>query len=72
MNKNINVNELQAKISGILKEVQNGTVYEVMRYSEPVAVVLAYDQYLRMKGECHHCIEELKQIAKHLKKKKEK
>lgn len=64
--KNINVNELQAQISGILKEVQNDTVYEVVRYSKPTAVVLSHRHYLQLKGECRRCISELKQIADHL------
>lgn len=64
MNKNINVNELQAKISEVLKDVQKGHAYEVMRYSEPVAVVLAYDDYLKLRGECRRCVQDLRKIAK--------
>jgi len=62
-NKTINVNELQAKISSIIKEAQSGVTFEVMRYSEPVAVVLSYADYLKLKGECKYCIQELKSIA---------
>ena len=64
MNKNINVNELQSDISKILKDVQEGNVYEVMRYSEPVAVVLSYREYLTLKGECKRCVIDLRKIAK--------
>lgn len=64
MNKTINVNELQAKISTILNEVQDGITYEVMRYSKPVAVVLAYEDYLDLRGECKRCVEDLRKIAK--------
>ena len=62
--KTINVNELQSQVSSILKEVQNDTVYEVMRYSEPIAVVVSYEKYLTLKGECKRCIEDLRKLVK--------
>jgi len=62
-NKNVNVNELQANISSILKEVQKGEVYEVMRYSDPVAVVIPYHEYLKLKGECKRCVEDLRKLV---------
>jgi len=62
--KTVNVNELQSKVSGILKDVQTDTVYEVMRYSEPIAVVLSYEKYLNLKGECKRCIEDLRKLVK--------
>lgn len=61
--KTINVNELQSQISSVLKEVQSDTVYEVMRYSDPIAVVLSYKDYTVLKGDCKQCIKELKGIA---------
>ena len=61
--KTINVNELQAKISQILQEVQKNTIYEVMRYSEPIAVVLSYGDFVKMRGECKRCVEDLRKIA---------
>ena len=61
--KTINVNELQAKISSILKEVQKNTIYEVIRYSDPIAVVLSYEDYVRLRGECKRCVEDLRKIA---------
>jgi prevent-host-death family protein len=63
-NKNINVNELQSQISKVLKDVQAGEVYEVMRYSEPIAVVVSYEKYLTSKGECKRCIEDLRKLVK--------
>lgn len=60
--KNVNVNELQSKISSILKDVQKDTVYEVMRYSEPIAVVMSYEDYLKSRGECRRCVEDLRKI----------
>lgn len=68
MSKTINVNELQAKISTILNEVKNGEIYEVMRYSEPIAVVLPYGDFLKLRGECKRCVEDLRKIAKKVKK----
>lgn len=66
--KTINVNELQSQVSSILKEVQDDTIFEVMRYSEPVAVVLSYEKYLNLKGECRQCVQKLTNIADSLKK----
>lgn len=63
MNKMVNVNELQAQVSGILHEVEKGEIYQVMRYSKPIAVVLSYDDYLRLRGECKRCVEDLRKIA---------
>lgn len=64
MNKNINVYKLQANISKILKETEKGEVYEVMRYSKPIAVLVSYKNYLKLKGECKHCIEDLRKLIK--------
>jgi len=64
MSKTINVNELQAQISKVLQDVQDGETYEVMRYSEPFAVVVSYENYLKLRGECKRCIEDLRKIVK--------
>jgi len=63
VNKTINVNELQANISKVLKEASKGETFEVMRYSEPVAVVLSYEDYLKLKGECKRCIQDLRRLV---------
>ena len=63
-NKTINVNELQSNISEVLQKVQKGEIYEVMRYSEPIAVVLSFEDYLKLRGECKRCIDDLRGIAK--------
>jgi len=63
-NQSVNVNELQSQISSILHRVRKGQIYEVMRYSEPIAVVLSYQDYLKMRGECKRCVEDLRKIAK--------
>jgi len=64
MAKIININELQAKISEVLHAVEKGEIYEVMRYSKPIAMVLSYEDYLRLRGECKRCVEDLRKIAK--------
>lgn len=66
--KTINVNELQSNISAVLKDVQKGEAYEVMRYSEPIAVVLSYSDFLKLRGECKRCVEDLRKIAGDIKK----
>jgi len=62
--KNVNVNELQSNISEILREVEKGEIYEVMRYSKPIAMVLSYEDFLKLRGECKRCVEDLRKIAK--------
>ena len=70
MSQTINVNELQANISEVLQKVQNGETFEVMRYSKPIAVVLSYDEYLDLRGECKRCVEDLRKIARRVDTKK--
>jgi prevent-host-death family protein len=69
--KNININEFQSAISKIIKSVEKGDDYEVIRYSKPVAVVLSSKKYEKMlqelielKGSCRHCVEEFKRLKK--------
>ncbi|MCL5407516.1 MAG: type II toxin-antitoxin system prevent-host-death family antitoxin [Patescibacteria group bacterium] len=64
MNQTININELQSNISEVVQKVQNGEIFEVMRYSKPVAVLLSYDDFLSLRGECKRCVEDLRKIAK--------
>ncbi len=63
-NKSINIYNMQANISKTLKEVEKGSVYEIMRYSKPIAVVISYKNYLKLKGECKVCIEDLRKLLK--------
>ena len=64
--KNINVNELQNEISKVLKEVEDGEVFEVVRYSKPVAYLISQKEYEEFKsGEnCKKCVTELRQLVK--------
>lgn len=65
--KNTNVNELQAKLSKVVADVQDGDVYEISRYSKPIAVLLSYEDYLKLRGDCHRCVQDLRKIAKEMK-----
>jgi len=63
--KNINVNELQNKISQVIREVESGEVFEVSRYSKPVAYLVPQKEYeSAVSGEgCKKCVAELRQLA---------
>ncbi|EKD56596.1 MAG: hypothetical protein ACD_58C00139G0006 [uncultured bacterium] len=62
-NKTINISQLQAEASQVIKEVSvDGQIYEVMRYSEPAAVIIPFKEYEKLRGGCHKCVEEIKQI----------
>ena len=68
--KNININELQNKISSVMKEVESGEVFEVSRYSKPVAYLVPKDDYEEAisGGGCKACMADLRKIAKEIKK----
>lgn len=59
----INVHELQAKASQVVKDASEGTVFEIVRYSQPQAVIIPYKGYEKLKGSCHKCVEEIKTIV---------
>lgn len=64
-NKTINVNQLQSKASQVIKEVsEDGQIYEVMRYSEPSAVIIPFKEYEKLRGGCHKCVEEIREMIK--------
>lgn len=67
--KSININELQSKISRIMKDVEKGEVYEVMRYSRPVAVIFPKNQYKENSKKCEECIADFRRIADFIKEK---
>jgi len=63
----ITTNKLQANISKIIKEVENGAKYQVMRYSQPIAVLISRDYYdqiseelIELKTACNSCIQALR------------
>lgn len=68
--KNINVNELQNQISKIMREVETGEVYQVSRYSKPVAYLVPQGEYeSAVSGQgCKACMTDLRKIAKKIEK----
>ncbi|MDD5731859.1 MAG: type II toxin-antitoxin system Phd/YefM family antitoxin [Patescibacteria group bacterium] len=65
--KSININELQSQISKIIKSVEKGEDFEVIRYSKPVAVVIGSKKWEKLqvelnelKGSCRKCVDEFK------------
>jgi len=67
--KNINVNELQNQISKIMREVESGEVYQVSRYSKPVAYLMPKKEFeATVSGSgCKACMADLRKIAKKIK-----
>jgi len=66
--KTININELQAQISRVIRSVEGGETYEVMRYSRPVAVIVPKQEHKTGKSECGLCQEKLDRIIGKLEK----
>ena len=67
--QSVAIYNLQKDISAMIKKVEKGAVFEVMRYSKPVAVLLSIKEYERIcAGEdCKKCVTELREIAKTVK-----
>lgn len=63
--KNINVNELQNNISKVLKNVENGEVFEVIRYSKPVAYLISKSDFdkIAKNSDCKKCVDDLRKIV---------
>lgn len=61
MNKinTISIHELQAKASKVIKDVEQGKTYRVMRYSHPTAVIVSEQEYQCLSGECRGCVQDL-------------
>jgi prevent-host-death family protein len=75
--KSININELQSNLSGVIKLVEKGDDFEVVRYSKTVAVVLSSKKYeqitqelIELKSSCRHCVSEFVKAKSKLKIKK--
>ena len=66
--KSITINKLQSEISKVVKDVEAGEVYQVMRYSKPLAYLVSKDGYERLKSHenCKACMEDLRKITKKL------
>lgn len=67
--KSITINKLQTEISRVMREVEEGEVYEVMRYSKPLAYIVPKGNFDKLKsGEnCKACVEDLRKISNKLK-----
>lgn len=63
--KSISINKLQTEISRVMREVEDGEVFEVMRYSKPIAFVVSKESFDKLKsGEnCKACVSDLRKIA---------
>lgn len=57
--KTVTVNKLQSEVSKIIKDVEKGNTYEVMRYSKAVAVLISKEEYECLTGECRGCVRQL-------------
>jgi antitoxin (DNA-binding transcriptional repressor) of toxin-antitoxin stability system len=66
--KTININQLQSQISRVMKDVEGGEAYEVMRYSRPIAVVMPKNKRLT-ENRCDECIAKLDEVMKSVKNK---
>lgn len=65
--KFITTNELANDASKILRELRNGEAKVVLRYSDPVGVLVSYDDYKKMQNreakqihECKACLGAIK------------
>ena len=68
--KQITTNELQAKLSKVIKEVENGEVYEINRYSKSVAFLVSKVEFEKLisGSECKECMRDLRKIAQKMSK----
>ena len=62
--KTININQLQAQISRVMKDVEGGEVYEVMRYSRPVAIIRPKSGQVTQNEGCKECIAKIDEVLK--------
>ena len=60
--RTININQLQAQISRIMKNVEEGESYEVMRYSRPIAIITPKKEQIAAPG-CEECIRKIDELA---------
>jgi len=65
--KTININQLQAQISRVMKDIEGGEIYEVMRYSRPIAVIGPKNTaFNEKKSDCEKCMEKMDQVLEAL------
>lgn len=61
--ENINIYQLQAQASRIAKEASRGKTFQVLRYSKPVAIVMPFKEYEKLRGECRECLEHWRRVT---------
>lgn len=66
--ENISINKLQNELSKITKKVEGGEVYQVSRYSKPVAYLVSKEKFEKLVSEqnCKACMEDIRKITKKL------
>ena len=65
--KTININQLQSQISRVMKDVEGGQAYEVMRYSRPIAVIRPKKPIEEpAKVRCDECIAKIDEVLEAL------
>lgn len=65
--KFVSTNELANDASKILRDLKKGEGTVILRYSDPVGVLISYDDYKKLNSleenfveECKHCLVEVK------------
>lgn len=63
--KTISTNKLQTELSKAIKEVEAGEIYQVNRYSKPVAYLVSKEEFEKLAtgSECKKCVQDLRKIA---------
>jgi prevent-host-death family protein len=66
--KEISTNELQDKLSKVIKEVEDGEVYQINRYSKSVAYLVSKAEFKKLitGSECRSCVQDLRRIARNI------
>jgi len=63
--KSININQLQAQISRVMKDIEGGESYEVMRYSRPIAIIRPKRAGEDTgKNRCDECLAKIDEVLK--------
>jgi prevent-host-death family protein len=67
--KSININQLQDQASKVIRDVEDGGIIEVVRYSKPVAYLVGTKTFEEMaeKTNCKECVSDLRKIANKIK-----
>lgn len=64
--KEITTNELQSQLSKIIREVLDGEVYQINRYSKSVAYLVSKEEFEKLVtgSECKRCVEDLRKLSR--------